>query len=356
MYKLFCLLVVAALAVGCGSSASGDGDAASSTDDGGNQVDASAGPDASVDTSVRFIVMGDVGTGSDDQYAVAGAVKNKCAQDGCQFVILLGDNIYDAGVDGTMDDQWRTKFREPYADIDLPFYAVLGNHDYGGVDPVFGSEQGGLGNEWDKGPYEVQYSQVDDKWNMPSTHYTFQVGNVGFIMLDTNSILWDDNTHGDQRAWYPTALSQLANAEWIVAAGHHPLLSNGAHGNAGQYESIEVAGLELPITQWLGIDQLNGSNVKDFFENTVCGTVDVSFSGHDHNRQWLNEPDALCGAELIVSGAGAKVKDWGVGGNEAYWQDATTPGFLYVVVDGNTMTGQFIDKLGNVNYERTVMH
>lgn len=57
-----------------------------------------------------------------------------------------------------------------------------------------------------------------------------------------------------------------------------------------------------------------------------------------------------------MSGAGAKVKDWGVGGNETYWQDATTEGFMYMVVDGDTMTGQFIDKFGNVNFERTVTH
>lgn len=357
MHRFFCAFVGLAVAA-CGSSASNGGE----TDAGGKpNADASAGfdarlPDASPTGPVRFVLMGDTGTGSDAQYAVAAAIQDKCAADGCQFVVLLGDNIYDSGVDSTTDDQWRTKFREPYADIDLPFYAVLGNHDYGGVDPIFQTDQGGLGNEWDKGPNEVAYSQVDSKWVMPDTHYTFQVGNVGFIVLDTNSILWGNTDHGDQTAWYSTALSEVANADWVMVMGHHPLRSNGAHGNAGQYESLEIAGVELPLTTWLGIDQLNGTFVKNFYENTVCGTADVVFAGHDHNRQWINEPDALCGAELIVSGAGAKVKDWGVGGNQTYWQDATTEGFMYMVVDGDTMTGQFIDKFGNVNFERTVTH
>ncbi len=353
---LISFAVLSVFPIGCGSSSSsGNEDASAGTVDSSvsGGPDASVTPDAAVDTTVRFIVMGDVGTGSDKQHAVAARIKDKCDADGCQFVVLLGDNIYDSGVDGTMDDQWRTKFREPYANIDLPFYAVLGNHDYGGEDPVFGTDQGGLGNEFDVGLHEVAYAQIDPKWNMPATHYTFQYGNVGFIMLDTNSILWDDTTHGDQRSWYPTALSQLSGADWIMAAGHHPLLSNGSHGNAGSYESIEILGVDLPITQWLGIDQLNGSNVKDFFDNTMCGTVDVSFSGHDHNRQWLNENDKFCGGELIVSGAGAKTKGWGVGGNEFHWQDETKPGFMYIVIDGDNFTGQFIDMDGVMNYERS---
>jgi hypothetical protein len=81
-------------------------------------------------------------------------------------------------------------------------------------------------------------------------------------------------------------------------------------------------------------------------------TVDISVSGHDHNRQWLNENDTLCGIELIVSGAGSKTKDLQDRGNEAHFQDATTEGFLYVVAEGNTLRGQFIDKFGVVNFER----
>jgi hypothetical protein len=132
--------------------------------------------------------------------------------------------------------------------------------------------------------------------------------------------------------------------------GHHPYLSNGSHGNAGDYESIEVAGIEIPIP----FDTLNGQNLKDFFDQVVCNTVDIYFAGHDHNRQWLNEPTALCGAELIVSGAGAKTKAWGLNNNEPHWQDDTTPGFLYVAVQGDVLRGQFIDQFGQLNFEREI--
>src|SRR5690606_32253524 len=142
---------------------------------------------------------------------------------------------------------------------------------------------------------------------MPATYYTFRRGNVGFVMLDTNSLVWNNTEHGDQRAWFDGAVAALRaeGAEWIIASGHHPYLSNGRHGNAGDYESIEVGGIEIPNP----LPILDGENVKDFLDDYACGEIDVYFAGHDHNRQWIDEPGALCGAELIVSGAGAKTTD-----------------------------------------------
>src|SRR5688572_24159997 len=52
---------------------------------------------------VRFVVMGDTGEGNDGQHRVADAIAAKCAADGCDFVVLLGDNIYDEGVDNVAD-------------------------------------------------------------------------------------------------------------------------------------------------------------------------------------------------------------------------------------------------------------
>lgn len=330
----------------CGSDTGGG------TGDGGARdggvIDAPVIDAPPMPTEVRFVVMGDVGEGNEAQYKVADAVAQKCQADGCDFVILLGDNFYDSGVTSVDDPQWQTKFEDPYQNIDLPFFAVLGNHDYGGS--ILGIDTGGIGNEWDKGPVEVMYDGVSAKWNMPDTHYTFTWGNVGFIMLDTNSIMWDNTDHGDQWEWYSTALLDVSGADWVFVAGHHPYLSNGAHGNAGSYESIEVAGVEIPNP----FDSLNGQRLKDFFEQKVCGTADMVLAGHDHNRQWLNEPNALCGAELIVNGAGAKLKDFGLNGNERHWEDETVEGFMYVVVQGDIMRGQFIDKLGQLNFEREI--
>jgi hypothetical protein len=62
--------------------------------------------------TVRFIAVGDVGTGTTIEYRVAKAMGNKCELDGCNFVLLLGDNIYENGVDSISDTQFGTKFKK----------------------------------------------------------------------------------------------------------------------------------------------------------------------------------------------------------------------------------------------------
>jgi predicted phosphodiesterase len=332
----------------CGSSASAPpGDDTSGDDVVGD--DAPPVYDAAPQTpEVRFVALGDTGEGNEAQRAVAIAIRDLCAQEGCDFVVLLGDNIYDAGVDGIDDEQWQTKFEIPYADIDLPFYAVLGNHDYGG--DILGISVGGVGNEWEKAASEVEYTLVSDKWEMPATHYTLVRENLGIIALDTNSALWDNTEWGDQRAWFPTALAEVEGATWKIAVGHHPYLSNGTHGNAGDYDAPEIAGIPIPNP----IPIQNGDEMKAFYEEVVCGHVDMLLVGHDHSRQWLDEPEALCGAELIVSGAGAKVTEIMDRGNTAFFEDASVEGFLYVEIIGNTLRGQFYDSAGNLDFERVI--
>jgi tartrate-resistant acid phosphatase type 5 len=195
---------------------------------------------------------------------------------------------------------------------------------------------------------EVDYTQISTKWNMPATHYTFSVGHVGFIVLDTNAMVWDNTMFGDQAAWLPTAMMEVADKDWTIVAGHHPYRSNGTHGNAGDYDAPELAG--VPISNPLPIQ--NGQSVKDFFDAHLCGLGQVYLSGHDHSRQWINEPSALCGTEMVVSGAGTTtaIQDRG---NTMFFEDASEVGFLYVDIDGDTFTGTFYDAQGNVDYTRT---
>ena len=338
------------------SDGGGDGGRDASADGGAGDAgeDASvgdAGTDAGPPMIVRFFVLGDQGEGNAAQSEVAAVMQGLCETEGCDFAVLLGDNFYESGVESVTDPQWDTKFETPYADLDIPFFAVLGNHDYGGN--LFGIEQGGLGNEFDKGPIEVMYTDHSDKWEMYGTHYTFRFGPVGFIMLDTNSILWDDTSNGDQDTWITTAFAEVAGSEWVFSAGHHPYRSQGRHGNAGTYESIEVGGVEVPLP----VPIMDGREVKRFFEAHICGAVDMSFSGHDHNRQWLDEADRCGGTELLVSGAGAKTTDFvSARGNDLHFGNDTSEGIWYIIVDGATLTGRSYDRAGTMEYERTIVH
>ncbi len=284
------------------------------------------GEEPTYDT-IRFVALGDAGEGNDTQYQVAAAMEVICAERGCDFALYLGDNFYNSGVDSTEDDQWQTAFELPYAYLDFPFYAVLGNHDYGGE---------GLGYEYWKADYQVEYAETSDKWIMPDNYYTFTQGAAQFFGLDTNLIFWG---YGDDHlSWMLSELS-ASTSPWKIGFGHHPYISNGEHGNAGNYEGLD----------WLPI--VNGENVLPFMEEAICGQVDVYLCGHDHSRQWL-EP--TCGTEFLVSGAGSKNTDLeNRDENPYYWQESS-PGFVWVELTETTFTGVFYDQEGVEQYSRTI--
>jgi hypothetical protein len=271
---------------------------------------------------VRFIAMGDGGEGNKTQYAVAKAVQQVCAERGCDFVLYLGDNFYNDGVEGVDDAQFQTKFEQPYAELDLIFHVVLGNHDYGE-----------LSFAESKAQVEVDYSARSTKWSMPARHYTFVREHVQFYALDTNEIMvWDRPA---QKAWLDAQRAD-SDAQWHIAFGHHPYLSDGQPGTAGS----DAGRPYIPIA--------SGGNVKDFMDSSVCGQMHLYLSGHDHNRQWLEDQ---CGTAFIVSGAAAKTS--GLVGRETptQFEDDKKSGFLWVEIEGNTLRGVFYDQDASVDDE-----
>jgi len=275
---------------------------------------------------VRFVAIGDTGQGNSIEADVARAVERKCMSAGCDFAILLGDNIYNSGVSSSMDPQWVTKFEGPFARLSFDFYPALGNHDYGG---------GGVGDEWEKGQFQVDYTAQSQKWKMPAHYHSFKKEHVEFFVLDTNSQMYGRD--GQQRTDM-AALVNASTATWKIAYGHHPYLSNGPHGNAGTYDGT------VNVTPWSGV------GVKSFLEGIVCGKTDVYFCGHDHSLQWLT--DTCSGTELIVSGAGSQTTS--VNGTNPVRFEAADPGFVYVRIEGRTLTATIIDSAGRDRFTRTV--
>ncbi len=282
---------------------------------------------------VRFIALGDTGHGNDAQYAIGRAMGALCREHGCDFVVLLGDNFYPSGVDSETDPQWQTAFVKPYAPVDAPFYAVLGNHDYGGH---------GSGSEIDKGQHQVDYSKVNPKWHMPSTHYRFSLGGAEFYAADTNRSMFglDEQVRTDFDQWLAEPRSG-----WRIAFGHHPLKSNGRHGNAGSYDGVPAV---VPVA--------GGVGVQTFLEDHVCGKVDAYLCGHEHVLEWLAETctsDGGVKTELAISGGGSEHTGFKEAATNRDWWRADEPGFLYVVLQGNTFTGVWFDQQGKVLFARS---
>ncbi len=274
---------------------------------------------------VRFVAMGDTGRGDAGQYKIANTISAKCKKDGCDFVQLLGDNLYDNGASSVDDPIWAERFETPYAAIDLDFYAVLGNHDYGA---------NGAGTDFPKAQFEIDYTKKSKKFKMPASYFHFAKEHVELFELDTQKQIFAQDAA--QRTDMAAAIA-ASKAEWKIAVGHHPYKSNGPHGNAGNYDGTTAA-------------PLAGAGVKSFLETIVCGKVDVYFSGHDHSQQWLNE--SCMGTELAVSGAGSLTTQ--LGGTNPSLFESVALGFLYIVIDGKTLTAEFIDENGAVEFTHTI--
>lgn len=292
-------------------------------------ADDSGTPDAAGQDSlppVRFVAFGDSGRGNPGQYLVAEAIRAVCAErGGCDFALLLGDNIYDSGVSSVDDAQWQEKFELPYANLEFPFYVTLGNHDLGGF---------GAGNDPVRGSFQLAYATRSEKFIMPDSHYRASVGLVELVSLNTTSLYYEDATSQAQAFGYDVenqrqhaslaAWNQEASATWRIAFGHHPYRSNGPHGNAGRYDGT------LPSLPG------SGSALQAFLDAHVLGHFDVYFCGHDHS---LQDVGSAAGTALFVSGGGATHTDL-PGENLTEWQ-RDRRGFAVVEASSSALTLTF---------------
>eukprot|EP00897_Mesotaenium_endlicherianum_P007199 jgi/Mesen1/6507/ME000332S05514 len=136
----------------------------------------------------------------DSQAAVGKGLGVICQTLKCKFVINNGDNFYNLGIDkelGVTDPQFKTSFHDIYnaKSLRVPFYGVLGNHDYGRDTEVAAHSI----------VPQLEYTQVDPsgQWVLPSRFYsvlppTAGTGiNVQLTMFDTSPLLKNyctDNT------------------------------------------------------------------------------------------------------------------------------------------------------------------
>jgi len=276
-----------------------------------------------------------------------------CRERGCDFALELGDNIYSAGASSPEDPQFVTKFEEPYANLTFPVYLVLGNHDNG--DPGR-SPASGLGPWYQTGNHQVAYSQRTDRpsdlWHMPARYYNVTLGGgiVDLLALDTNTLVYQDlqvppDLDAKVRAqteWVDGAVA-ASKAPWTLAFGHHPYISNGPHGNAGNYDGNA------------GVPGISGDYLKEFFEGHLCGHIDVYLSGHDHDLEWLRPVPSCDATEFIVSGGGGAATYPLTGSNTARFQ-VESLGFFWFEATPQQLRAIAFDASGTQLYEDALLH
>ena len=249
------------------------------------------------DGSIRFLVLGDTGTGGSAQRQVADRATAVHKIFPFEFAIMLGDNLYG----GESAGDFRRKFEEPYKvllDANVKFYASLGNHDE---------------------PTQAFYKP----FNMNGERfYSFKApkpgigsrGGARFFALDSNYMV------DKQLQWLEKELS-ASGSEWKVAFFHHPLYSSGEkHGsNEALREQIE------PLF--------------------VKHGVDVVFTGHEHFSERLKPQK---GITYFVAGAGAKLRRGNIADKSSMTAKGYDQGYTFMIVEiaGDEMHFQTIDSTG----------
>ncbi len=310
-------------------------------------------PDAAVQhvpgPIVRFVALGDAGTGGPAQKRVAQGIQAVCEEHGgCDFVLYLGGNFYQQHHDGltTMEGplpagegpiypSFPLQFEDPYMGLDMPFLVVAGVPDWS-------IENDALVDRWVG--MQLEYATTTDKWVQPGLFHIHNQQHVDFIGLDTTALQYLEN---------PDSLSTIEDsltdtkAVWRIGFGYHNYLSNGNHSNASS-----AAGHNNDPAK-------KGRVWKDYFETHLCPTLDVYIGANDHNRQWLTEE---CGVMHVVSGAGGaylRALPTNKLHNPSHFQEDQHHGFVFIEIDGNELRGTFYrvhDAEGNYQLSADYMH
>eukprot|EP00607_Mallomonas_marina_P004187 CAMPEP_0182428158 /NCGR_PEP_ID=MMETSP1167-20130531/21065_1 /TAXON_ID=2988 /ORGANISM="Mallomonas Sp, Strain CCMP3275" /LENGTH=373 /DNA_ID=CAMNT_0024610861 /DNA_START=395 /DNA_END=1516 /DNA_ORIENTATION=- len=252
-----------------------------------------------------------------------------------QFVVALGDNFYNDGVESTSDSLWQSAFHDVYNSqyLQIPWYPVLGNHDYHGSPDS-----------------QVQRTLVDEGiWTMPSRYYAFNFtlndgGNICFLFIDTcllnpeqgdtESMLEDyswKQRKSDHLQWIDDVLSeQNKTSTWMVVAGHYPIYSMGEHGDDAYL-------------------------IKDLLPILLKHKVHAYFAGHDHLHEHIEMHDM----HFFVTGGSGGRGPLGPHGYQNLYETAAmnnvkhwfqTCGFAFAEVDSSAFNVTYVDNLGRVRY------
>ena len=157
--------------------------------------------------SIKFAAIGDAGRGDKAQYDVAGQMVAFREVFDYDFVVMLGDNVYDGGT----PKDYLTKFELPYKpllDHEVEFYAVIGNHDHV--------------NQPSYAPFHMNGKR----------YYLFRADgsllsrltdtSIDFFMIDTETLdrpqlLWLDREMGK------------SDARWKIPLFHRPIYTSGRY-------------------------------------------------------------------------------------------------------------------------------
>ena len=205
---------------------------------------------------VSFIAFGDAGESNKFQRDNFTAAKEICLNQGCDFGLMLGDNFYPRGIKKATPTTLGLTYQNLFAELALPFYAVLGNHD--AKNSIFA---------------QIDLNQFEPLWNMPAPRYSFTAGPALFVGLNSNCQGFD--------FFWAKEIFAASKKTWKVLFQHHTIYSTGSHGDAPKPIGL--------LWQRLQPKDLN-----------------LFLSGHDHHLEYLTKRGQK--AQYVVSGSVSRLR------------------------------------------------
>lgn len=259
------------------------------------------------DQALHVLAFGDFGSGAPVQAQTARAMARRHEQQPFNLGITMGDNFYRCGVRGVDDPKWKSRWENLYTPLGIPFYATLGNHDYGHPPVICPAERGSP-------DAEVAYSKKSKSWHMPARYYSFKAGPVLFVAIDTEG--WSRK----QLEWIRTTLEESTGdpeIKWRIVYGHHPIYTSGVHLNERRIGELREE--LLPVLK--------------------SAKVDAYICGHDHDMEHVRA-DGM--DFFICGGGGARLRQFH-GTKPGTVFRHVSYGFLDLRIDQSTMSVQYFD-------------
>lgn len=243
-------------------------------------------------------------------------------------LLMLGDNWYGKLPDGAASVRWKTQFEDMYPSsvFNCPAYAIPGNHDYQRMPES-------------KVAAELEYARkAGTRWTMPSLWYRFDLPAANPLMtviaLDSN-MPHPDASHlkpanftltpeqqAEQLTWLEVELLKPRTTPFLVVMGHHPIFSNGPHGD-------------------------NKILIRDWEPLLRKHKVHMYLAGHDHDMQHL-EFDGHPTSFVLSGGGGADLYTLKIEEAQRGPYAAKVYGFSHLEVTQEKLTLRHIDETGKL--------
>mgnify|MGYP001812601544 FL=1 len=233
--------------------------------------------------AIRFAVIGDFGSGNEDEQAVANLVDSWDVD----FVITTGDNFYLSA--RRLTDNARNQYDNAVGRYYCPYLKDVGLPDRGQINcppekqsPTTNRFFPTIGNHDRRDTASPGVTDYLNYFTLPGTgfenssanerYYDFVQGPAHFFALDSDTARRDKQDLAAQKSWLQAAL-QKSTARWKIVYFHHAAYSSSKHG------PDQV--MQWPFQEW---------------------GADVVFQGHDHVYERIMGDDLV----YFVSGNGGR--------------------------------------------------